>query len=446
MKKARFLLCMVLCIMAAGIVFAGGEQGGTSGKKQITVWSEWTDEPRKSTMEAIIKKFNDTQSDYEVVHRGIANEEFFTALRAAFTANDPPDIFQHEGFNQEWQFIRGINQVEEIGDFYNQYGSRFVGGSLDAVMYEGKYYGIPWTIHTCSQIYYNGDILQKNGIDPNSIVYWDDFLAAGEKLKRAGVTPIAYGNKFGWPGSQMLYNLLVKQAGPEKILDLCARNNGYKWTDNDFLYPAKLFQELSDKGYMSAGKASDDDNVAQGSFFAGQAAFFQMGSWFISDALTATPSGFKLGMIAFPGIKDGKGKKTDIVMNAFESFSLTKKGASNPEKRKVLINFLEFISRVPQAQMWVKNAACYSPITGAVTPEIVSPLLLQLHNDVIQPSTGTIPILEHITPPTVGEERIFFGSTGVLTGQLTAETWMQQVENEAAKESPVYSKNPGTKY
>jgi raffinose/stachyose/melibiose transport system substrate-binding protein len=454
MSKNSLLLLMVIVAMilaacgpAAPSPAANNSEAPQSAapgaKVQLTLWSEWSTDPAKTAIDSLIKQFNDSHPNIEITHRAIENEQFFTVLRTGFTSNEPPDLFQHEGHNNVTQFVR-TDQVEDISDFWAAHKDRFLPGTEASIMWGDKYYGIPWSIHTDTQIYYNEDILAKNGIDPKALKTWDDYLAAFDKLKSAGITPLAFANKFGWSGGQFFLAFLVRQVGAERVLDLAARNCGYKWTDPDIVAAAKYFTDLSDKGYMSEGKASDDYPAATALFFSGKAGFFHTGSWFIPDAQSSAPPGFKLGMNIFPTLKDGKGDPKNIVMQGLEGLSISKKGASDPAKRAAMLTFFDWLTQLPQAQYWVKNAVVVSPIRGAATEETANPLLLRIVKEEIEPNTGSFPFVEHIVPKTVGEEKFWMGSVGVLTGQLNAQTWMQSIEDEAAKQPPTLVRDPTT--
>jgi len=138
---------------------------------ELSFWSEWSAEPEKTVFEDLIKQFNDSQTGVKVVHRPIENEQFFTALRTGFTGGNPPDVFQHEGHNNVTQFVK-VGEVEDISDFWATNKDRFLPGTEASIMQDGKYYGVPWTIHTDTQIYFNEDVLTKNGIDPNALKTW----------------------------------------------------------------------------------------------------------------------------------------------------------------------------------------------------------------------------------------------------------------------------------
>lgn len=79
-------------------------------------------------------------------------------------------------------------------------------------------------------------------------------------------------------------------------------------------------------------------------------------------------------------------------------------------------------------------------VQDSVTPETASPVLQKIVDEQVDGNTGSFPFLEHILPKEVGEDAIWMGSVGVLTGQLEAESWMANVQAEADKHDPVYSR------
>ncbi len=373
-----------------------------------------------------------------MVHRAIENEQFFDVLRTAFAAGEEPDIFQHETHNQLWQFVRS-GQVADITDWYTANQARFAPGTEEAIMWEGKYYGVPQYPHTVSQIFYNADLLAANGIDPAALETWDDYLAAFQTLKDAGVTPIAFANKFGWPGSQWFYALLARSAGAEKVLQLAAGNCGYQWTDPDVVRAAELYTELATSEYFSAGMASDDNPQAQALFFSGQAAFIHQGSWFIGEAKEMMPAGFNMGMNTFPTLSDSAVPQDNIVAGVLGGTSISAKGAETPAKREAAMTFLDYLTTVPTVQAITAATGDISAIVGGNSPEVTDPFIQRIIAEELEVSGGNIPFLEHILPPAVGEDALWNGGVGVLTGELTPQTWMEQVQAAADANEPVVS-------
>ncbi len=429
-----------------GTVAAGGALAATGGigrhapsaraQEPVTLsfWSEWSADPERSVISGLVEQFNAANPNIVIEHRPIENEQFFTALRTGFTSGEGPDIFQHEGHNNLFQFS-DLGEVDPIDDFWAENGDRFLPGTETSIEKGGTYFGVPWTIHTDTQIYYNARLLADNGIDGAALATWDDYLAAFDTLKGAGITPIALANKFGWSGSQWLYAFLVREVGVDPVLDLCARVGGLKWTDPGFVAAAQRFADLNSNDYFSTGKASDDFPAAVAVFFAGRAGFFQTGSWFLADAEASAPPDFELGLNTFPTIEGGQGDPKQVVMQGLEGISIAKKGAE--KDRAACLAFIDFLTQVPQAEQWVREAVRISPVVGAVNDESASPNLMKIVDGQVEGNTGSFPFLEHILPKTVGEEALWMGSVGVLTGQLTAEDWMASVEAAAENEPPV---------
>ncbi|MEM7131601.1 MAG: ABC transporter substrate-binding protein [Chloroflexota bacterium] len=431
-------IAMLLLAACEPAATPGGDASTSGDAVELSFWTEWSGEPDLEVGNALVAQFNELHPNITVVHRPIENEQFFTALRTGFTSGEPPDIFQHEGHGNLTQFVVP-GEVEDISDWWAENGDRFQAGTEASIMHEGKHYGVPWTIHTDTQIWYNEAILEEHGIDPASLNTWNDYLAAFAQLKEAGVTPIAFANKFGWSGSQWFFAFLVRVAGAEKALQLAARNCDYSWTDEDVLAAAKLYTDLNEMDYFTAGKASDDFPAATALFFAGRAAFFHSGSWFVGDIAANSPPDFRVGMKTFPIVEGGAGDPDEIVMQGLGGLAISKKGAE--KNREAALTFIEWMTQLPQAQFYVKGASAISPVAGAVNEETASPMLQQIVDEQIADNTGSFPFLEHILPKTVGEEAIWMGSVGVLTGQLTAEEWMANVEEDAASQDPIYTRD-----
>lgn len=432
--RASAVAVSAVAVLTLTACSGGVKASESTGPVVLNYWSEDDSGPPLATDTALVEEFNKTHPDIQIKFRSVSNASFFTVMRNAFTANNPPEIFQHEGDNNLFQFVRE-NQVLPITDWWGKAGSgdRFTPGAPAAsVTYDGQVYGVPLRIDTTNEIYYNRVILKTAGIDPTTFTTWGDFLNAFAQLKAQGVTPIAFGNSEGWPGSQWFYDFLAKTAGADKVNQLVARNCGYSWTDPDVVAAAQLYTDLSDQGYFSAGKSSDDSNTAQSTFLSGKAAFFGFGSWFI-PSISEAPNPGDYGMVAFPAVAGGHGSATDGLINA--GGLAVSKSADTPAKFAAALTFLDWVSQTKQQEEYVKIGAI-SATSAANDPALEDPLTSQVIAEQIKPSTGSFPFIEHVTPKAVGEDAIWQGSVAVLTGQATAQSWMQSVEDAAAAEHP----------
>ncbi len=410
---------------------AGDDGGGDDGSGPVTLdfWAPVADEAGKAVTEKLIDEFNNTHETQ--IKLRVVTTEFRPVIRNAFTSGNPPEIWNQEGYNDLFAYVKeGL--VPEITDWWNEPGNgdRFAKAGWPSVTYEDKVYGIPQVNYVTNQIFYNKKILDENGIDPATLKTWDDYLAAFEKLDAAGVTPVVYGNRDGWPGSEWFYNFLAKNVGAKKVLQLAARNCGYKWTDPDVVEAAQLYVDVSDKGYFGEGKASDDWNAANAAFLGGKGAFYYMGNWFFASILAA-PNADDFGMNLWPTVPGGAGGEGDLLVST-EGLTLSN-SVDTDAKMEGALEFLDWWSAVEQEKLKVE-AGSISAVTEANDPALQDPFSSQVAEQ-LKTATDVFPFVEHITPLPVGEDAIWKGSIGVLTGQLTAQTWMESVE-EAAEANP----------
>lgn len=104
-------------------------------------------------------------------------------IMANQTGSGAPDICDIE-IGQFPNFMKGKVQFVEMNKYISQYQSTVVKSRLDIYGKNGTYYGIPFHVGA-TVMYYNDELLSSYGIDYRTIKTWDDFEAAGKKLKEA---------------------------------------------------------------------------------------------------------------------------------------------------------------------------------------------------------------------------------------------------------------------
>jgi raffinose/stachyose/melibiose transport system substrate-binding protein len=430
MKNGRIgLLVLLAVLLAPGLLLAGGKPEKVI---ELTYWNEFTDGPRLAANEAMIEIFNKENPKYRIVNRPISNEDFFMALRTGFASNEGPDIVQHENMETLWQFVRNA-QIADISDWFAKHKERFASGSEKQCEYDGKTYAIPLFNYVMG-VFYNKDMLKQQNLGAPKT--WQEFLAACEKFKKAGMAPIALGNKHGWPGYHWLGPLFVRNVGAKKVMEIAIGNPSYRWDDPDLVKAAGYFEQLNKLGYFTQGATSDDFGGSVALFMSGKAPFFVTGTFMLSTLLESPPS-FEVGVTAFPQLPGQKGDASGICTISFGmSLSSTCKDMEGGYK------FLETISRLDVAQKFVSIGQLPSTIVGAVTADTAKPLLLEANKNLIPADAVVLPFLDMILPAEMGEGGILAtGSVGILTGELTASDWMKAVEAEFRKHKPVLLRN-----
>lgn len=401
---------------------AEAEAGAAGQPVEVSLWTEFTAGGEATGIEELVETWNANNPNITVVHRPIGNEEFFTVIRTGLAGGEPPDILQYEGYQQTRDFA-AAGQLLDLTDWWNEHKERFALAEAGeyACTYEGRIYCIPYTFQTGWQIYYNPEILAEHNIQVPQT--FEEFLAAAETLKAAGVTPIAIGSKDGWPGEHWWMAFTVQRCGVDKVYEAIRRENNSKFTDECFVQASADLQNLAQRGYFSAGAASDDYGTAQAVFLSGQAAFFQTGSWFASG-WEQDPPPFEIGIMPFPRFEDTP--FTGDVIGAITHVLAVPSGAAN---QGAALQVLDWFTTDEAARIWAKNGNM-AMIQGAV--DEAAPPVIQDMWEKVKAAETSLPWIENEMPPGVGEDKVYNGVVALIAGTMTPEQFTQSVEDGMA--------------
>ncbi len=423
------LLILTLLVAGCAVQTPGAAPAADEGAAPaadapvVSLWTEFTAGGEASGIDALVAAWNE-KGGSQIEHRPIGNEEFFTVIRTGLAGGEPPDILQFEGYQQTRDFA-AEGQLTDITDWWMERKDRFalVDAGEYSCSFEGKVYCIPYTFLTGWQIYYNPQILADNGIEVPATM--EEFLAAAETLKAAGIAPIALGNKAGWPGTHWWMAFLVQRCGVETVYS-AIRMEGAKFTDACFVEAAADLQNLATSGYLSAGAASDDYGTAQAVFLSGKAAFFQTGSWFASG-WEQDPPPFEVGIMPFPRF-EGTEFTGDVIGAVTHVFGVPS-GAKNKD---AALEILDWLTTSEAAEIWAANGNSVM-VAGAV--ESAAPQVIQDIWAKVQTANNSLPWIENELPPGVGEDKVYNGTVALITGEMTPEDFTQSIQTalEAAK-------------
>jgi glucose/mannose transport system substrate-binding protein len=196
-----------------------------ANSNQLEVFSYWTSGSEASALDALFQVFKQRNPNIEVINAAIAGGSGTNAmpvLQARLAGGNPPDTWQsHPG--QEL-FSRYVDPgfCQDITSIYqSENWNAVVPKSLiDQLGSNGKIYSVMTGVHRLNVLWYNKKILDKNGIKIGDKISFADFFTAAEKLKAAGVTPVAVGDSGIWASGDMLENALLAKVGPKDWADL----------------------------------------------------------------------------------------------------------------------------------------------------------------------------------------------------------------------------------
>lgn len=178
----------------------------------------------------------------------------------------------------------------------------------------GQMVSIPFQ-YNVEGIYYNKKIFADQGIaEPKT---WDELMAAADKLKAAGITPITQGGADGWPVTRWIGMYIFRNAGADALEKV--RDGSAKLTDPAYVAAAKAVADLGTGGYFGEGISSRPADAAAVEFLTGKAAMIYNGSWFLSNINDAEQNKIgaeNIGLMPVPAVTGGTGSIDQWAANA----------------------------------------------------------------------------------------------------------------------------------
>ena len=129
------------------------------------------------------------------------------------------------GFRMKFFADQGFNTA--IDDVWEKVKGNFTAGFANAVVgNDGKVYGVPVDYYPWAVFYRKSVFAEKGYTVPAT---WDDLIALCKKMQTDGLTPIAFGDKDGWPAQGTFDILNLRLNGYDFHVGLMAGKE--KWTD-----------------------------------------------------------------------------------------------------------------------------------------------------------------------------------------------------------------------
>ena len=261
-------------------------------------------------------------ADYHALHPNVTieieqiqNEDLQrTRIPTALQSGDAPDIFQQWG-GGEMAAQADAGYLMDLSDTLKDTIDT-LGGAVGPWQADGKTYGLPFQF-AVEGIWYRKSLFEKAGITAEPTTF-DELNADVQKLKDAGITPIAVGAADKWPAAHWWYNFALQACSQDVIKNL----GSFDFTDPCFLQAGDNLQSFLDtkpfqKDFMSTvaqtGATSSAGMVANAN-----AAMELMGQWnyFVYQGFTDGSDAANqallddLGWFPVPAVGGGQGDPT----------------------------------------------------------------------------------------------------------------------------------------
>ncbi|MGV3713096.1 extracellular solute-binding protein [Pseudolysinimonas sp.] len=339
MKNMRGTTRVVVPVLGGlmAVALAGCAAGGDSGANEITFQSWRLADPGAigQLHNGWVADFNASQDEIAVVGEEVPFDKKGDILLNQILAGSPPDVVAVA--------TADVPQYAEymlsLDDYYAAEGpefeERFIPGARDLVSWDGSYYGVPMEMGPVDGLYYNTEILERAGVDPEEAVRsWDAFSAALAAIDALGgdVNPLVMAGKdpsridYFWAW----YYGAEAQLGSEDELrqNMCSPNGV-----ETFAY---LTENFTERGY---GPSPVDIGFEEylNTFAAGNTGFAQGGAWMYNLFVDASPDlEGKIGVTSLPPREEGG--RSGMVLDAVAL--MIPKGSSDPDAAWEYIKYL----------------------------------------------------------------------------------------------------------
>jgi glucose/mannose transport system substrate-binding protein len=141
----------------------------------------------------------------------VMDRQRFPVLQARLLGGNPPDTWQTHPGSELFNRYVAAGKCEPVTQLYASEGWRKVVPAqlVNLMSQNGQTYSVLAGVHRSNVLWYNKKVLQKQGITIGETLTFQEFLAAAEKLKAAGVTPLAVGDSGIWTSTCLLENCLL---------------------------------------------------------------------------------------------------------------------------------------------------------------------------------------------------------------------------------------------
>lgn len=238
--------------------------------------------------------------------QNIPTDNYSTVLKTKISAGDMPDIvsvheitkgFEAESMKIDENTFADLSGLENVANFSQEV--------RDNVSINGKLYYVPISQNALG-VLYNKKVFEDNGIAiPTNI---NEFTAAMDKLKTAGVAPLAGSFGEAWSAQIIPFlafdNYVLGQDPdiPKKLYDSSTNVSEMRWSalGDNVNKALGLGKEWIDAGYFTDNPIGTDASVACQLLATGKAAMFITGNWEYSVAAAATEEGTSIGFFPLP--------------------------------------------------------------------------------------------------------------------------------------------------
>jgi glucose/mannose transport system substrate-binding protein len=260
--------------LATAVAMVVTANAAMAGEVEVLHW--WTaggEAKSAAELKKIMQNKGHTWKDFAVAGGG--GDNAMTVLKSRVVAGNPPAAAQIKGpAIQEWA-SEGVLANLDATAKAEKWDSLLPKVVADVMKYKGNYVAAPVNVHRVNWMWANAAVLKKAGVTGTPKT-WDEFFAAAEKVKKAGLIPVAHGGQ-NWQDFTTFESVALGVGGAGFYNDAFVKLDQKALTSATMSKALETFRKV--KSYTEPAAPGRDWNLATAMVIQEKAAFQFMGDW-----------------------------------------------------------------------------------------------------------------------------------------------------------------------
>jgi glucose/mannose transport system substrate-binding protein len=273
MFKTRMTVLAVAALVGTGAAHA-------DELEVLHWWTSGGEAKAAAALKAQMQSEGHTWKDFAVAGGG--GDSAMTVLKSRVISGNAPAAAQIKGpALQEWAAEGVLANIDDVAK----------AGNWDAVLppvvanvmkYKGHYIAAPVNVHRVNWLWANPEVFKKAGAKVPTT--WDEFFVAGDKIKAAGLIPLAHGGQ-NWQDFTVFEDVALGVGGPDFYRKALVQLDPATIGGPTMIKVLETFKKIH--GYTDKNAPGRDWNLATAMVIKGEAGMQLMGDWAKGEFLAA---------------------------------------------------------------------------------------------------------------------------------------------------------------
>lgn len=270
--------------LSATVALVAATIAGAAVAGEVEVLHYWTsggEAKSAAELKKIMQSKGHTWRDFAVAGGG--GDNAMTVLKSRVVSGNPPSAAQVKGpAIQEWAAEGVLANIDAVAKA-EKWDANLPKVVADVMKYKGNYVAAPVNVHRVNWMWASSEALKKAGVAAMPKT-WDEFFVAADKLKAAGIVPVAHGGQ-SWQDFTTFESVALGVGGAKFYQDALVKLDDKALNSDAMKKSLETFRRV--KSYIDPAAPGRDWNLATAMLIQGKAGFQLMGDWAKGEFLAA---------------------------------------------------------------------------------------------------------------------------------------------------------------